>query len=91
MKVLLTGVTGYIGKRLLPELVKMGHTVVCCVRDKNRFNPGKNISDSIEIVEVDFMDYASLSNIPKDIEAGYYLIHSMSTESDYDLDILKIN
>lgn len=84
MKILLTGVTGYIGKRLLPELVKMGHTVVCCVRDKNRFNPGKNISDSIEIVEVDFMDYASLSNIPKDIEAGYYLIHSMSTESDYD-------
>jgi nucleoside-diphosphate-sugar epimerase len=32
MKILLTGVTGYIGKRLLPVLVKKGHTVVCCVQ-----------------------------------------------------------
>ena len=34
MKVLLTGATGYIGKRLLPVLAEEGHQVVCCVRDK---------------------------------------------------------
>lgn len=39
MKILLTGATGYIGKRLLPALVEKGHQVVCCVRDFNRFNP----------------------------------------------------
>ena len=37
MKILLTGATGYIGKRLLPVLIEQGHEVVCCVRDKNRF------------------------------------------------------
>lgn len=31
MKILLTGATGYIGKRLLPVLVEAGHHVVCCV------------------------------------------------------------
>lgn len=39
MKILLTGATGYIGKRLLPVLVEAGHHVVCCVRDLNRFIP----------------------------------------------------
>ena len=36
-KILLTGATGYIGKRLLPVLVEKGYTVICCVRDRNRF------------------------------------------------------
>ncbi len=35
MKILLTGATGYIGKRLLPVLIELGHEVVCCVRDSN--------------------------------------------------------
>ena len=29
MKILLTGATGYIGKRMLPVLVEAGHEVVC--------------------------------------------------------------
>lgn len=41
MKILLTGVTGYIAQRLLPVLLENGHEVVCCVRDKNRFNSKK--------------------------------------------------
>ena len=41
MKILLTGVTGYIAQRLLPVLLDHGHEVVCCVRDKNRFNDNK--------------------------------------------------
>ena len=36
MKVLLTGATGYIGKRILPVLVDMGYHVICCTRDKNK-------------------------------------------------------
>ncbi len=41
MKILLTGATGYIGKRLLPLLIEEGHEVVCCVRDLDRFHPPK--------------------------------------------------
>jgi uncharacterized protein YbjT (DUF2867 family) len=83
MKILLTGATGYIGKRLLLQLVKDGHKIVCCVRDINRFTMPENMSDSIEIIQVDFLDESTLSNIPVDIEVAYYLIHSMSTHSDY--------
>jgi uncharacterized protein YbjT (DUF2867 family) len=84
MRILLTGATGYIGKRILPVLVKNGHQVICCIRDKNRFSPPKSLLEHIEIVEVDFLDRNSVNNIPNDIDAAYYLIHSMSSTSDYE-------
>ena len=84
MKILLTGATGYIGKRLLPLLVENGHHVVCCVRDPNRFNPVESIKPFVDIIKVDFLDATSLSAIPKDIDAAYYLIHSMSNSNEYD-------
>ncbi|MFT5818925.1 MAG: hypothetical protein ACI8ZM_000146 [Crocinitomix sp.] len=83
MKILLTGATGYIGKRLLPVLIKSGHTVVCCVRDVKRFNPPKSLIDKIEIVQVDLLKEETLANIPYDIDAAYYLVHSMSVSSNY--------
>lgn len=81
MKILLTGVTGYIGQRLLPVLINNGHSIVCCVRDKYRFDTSKYDTANIEVVEVDFLKPNTLHNIPKDIEVGYYLIHSMSAPS----------
>jgi uncharacterized protein YbjT (DUF2867 family) len=81
MKVLLTGVTGYIAQRLLPVLLNNGHEVVCCVRDKNRFNASKYASAAISVVEADFLDIESLRQIPFDIDVAYYFIHSMSTQS----------
>jgi len=80
MKILLTGVTGYIAQRLLPVLLENGHKVVCCVRDKNRFN-GKNYSTpNLSVIEADFLKKDSLEDIPNDIDIAYYLIHSMSTQ-----------
>ncbi|MDQ1165538.1 SDR family oxidoreductase [Flavobacterium sp. SORGH_AS_0622] len=84
MKILLTGATGYIGKRLLPLLLSHGNEVVCCVRDKSRFHLPENFINKIEVVEVDFLDPESIKNIPDDIDAAYYLIHSMSGASNYD-------
>lgn len=83
MKILLTGATGYIGKRLLPVLVEQGHYVICCVRDLNRFNPPKSLKESISIVEIDLLNYSSLKNIPNDIDVAYYLVHSMSSAKHY--------
>jgi uncharacterized protein YbjT (DUF2867 family) len=80
MKILLTGVTGYIAQRLLPVLLENGHEVVCCVRDKNRFNFHKFQSTLLSVIEVDFLNEQSLQSIPKDIDVAYYLIHSMSTQ-----------
>jgi uncharacterized protein YbjT (DUF2867 family) len=81
MRILLTGATGYIAQRLLPVLLGNGHEVICCVRDKARFNSEKYRSDSVSVVEVDFLKPETLKNIPSDIDAAYYLIHSMSTST----------
>ncbi len=83
MKILLTGATGYIGKRILPVLVNMGHHVVCCVRDETRFNPPSSLSDNISVIEIDLLEKESLSKIPSDIDVAYYLVHSMSSSKDY--------
>lgn len=81
MKILLTGVTGYIAQRLLPVLLSHKHEVVCGVRDKNRFNLEKYQGQNISVIEIDFLNEASLEQIPDDIDIAYYLIHSMSTQT----------
>jgi len=78
MKILLTGSTGYIAQRLLPVLLSSGHEVVCCVRDKIRFNSEKYNSSLLEVIEIDFLKSETLGSIPKNIDVAYYLIHSMS-------------
>lgn len=81
MKILLTGVTGYIAQRILPVLLENGHEVVCCVRDKNRFNKKNYLNANLTVIEADFLDEKTLAEIPEDIDVAYYLIHSMSTQS----------
>ena len=80
MKILLTGATGYIAQRLLPVLLENGHEVICCVRDKNRFNLKNQLTSNLSIMEADFLNTESLQHIPTDIDVAYYLIHSMSTQ-----------
>ena len=72
MKILLTGVTGYIAQRLLPVLLENGNEVVCCVRDSNRFNRKNYQTSNLSIIEVDFLNRSTLSNIPDDINVAYY-------------------
>jgi len=79
MRILLTGATGYIAQRLLPILVNNGNEVICCVRDRARFNSDKY--PSLSVLEVDFLKPETLQGIPLDIDAAYYLIHSMSTST----------
>lgn len=81
MKILLTGVTGYIGKRLLPVLLQDGHEVICAVRDKNRFDKSAFTEKNLKIIEADFLDLETLDTIPDDIDAAYYLLHSMSSST----------
>ena len=82
MKILLTGATGYIGKRLLPILIGKGFDVICCVRDNNRFYCPEEFLKNIEVIEVDFIKKETLNTIPEDIDAAFYLVHSMSGSDD---------
>jgi uncharacterized protein YbjT (DUF2867 family) len=82
MRILLTGVTGYVGKRLLPVLIENGHEIIVCVREKSRLTIHKNLLQKVQIFEIDFLKTALPDNFPKDIDAAYYLIHSMTTSSE---------
>lgn len=84
-KILLTGATGYIGKRMISVIAAQGYRVVCCCRDISRFTRSTEIDDEqIELIEVDFLKPETLKNIPEDIAGAYYLMHSMSNMDDYE-------
>ena len=85
MKILLTGANGYIGMRLLPQILDLGHEVICAVRDENRLSIDDQTKAKLQIVEIDFLKDFTPDCIPKDIDVAYYLIHTMSSSTtDFD-------
>jgi len=64
VKILLTGATGYIAQRLLPDLLAADHFVYCCVRDKARFDLARFEDPDISVIEVDLLQEQTLQNIP---------------------------
>ena len=88
MRILLTGANGYVGRRLLPELLSEGHEVICCVRDRNRLGLDEATLEKITIWEVDFLDKIHFDKLPERVDVAYYLIHSM-TSSTSDFDVLE--
>lgn len=81
MRILLTGANGYIGMRLLPALLELGHEVICCVRDRSRIPLDEATLRRIQLVEIDFLKPVDPSLIPEDIDVAYYLLHSMSVST----------
>jgi len=82
--ILLTGATGYIGRRLLPLLLNNGHIITCIVRDSRRLDLGdfsEELIKKIHVVEADFTKQSSLQNLPDNVDVAFYLIHSMTTKS----------
>ncbi|WP_426626344.1 SDR family oxidoreductase [Leifsonia sp. McL0607] len=85
MRVLVTGATGYIGGRLVPRLLERGHRVRVLVR-----SPLTLIDvpwrDDVEVVHGDLGDPAAVAQAVRDIDAVYYLVHSMRATGDFDAD-----
>lgn len=76
MKIAVTGATGYIGGRLVPQLLDAGHDVVCLVR-----NPAKLADDPwrdrVEVRRADVLEKETLDAGLEGCDAAYYLVHSM--------------
>ncbi|MDR3681090.1 MAG: SDR family oxidoreductase [Flavipsychrobacter sp.] len=84
MKIFLTGANGYIGRRLLPQLIEQGHEVICAVRNKQRLpNNEYYRHPNISVYEIDFLKDPIFDERLKGIDAAYYLIHSMSDNSPH--------
>ena len=85
-RVLITGATGYIGRRLKnklltnPELqLRVFVRSALKIQDKTR--------QQVEIVEGDTFDLEKLAQSVKNIDVAFYLIHSMGADKDFsDLD-----
>jgi len=84
MKILLTGANGYIGRRLLPLLLQEGHQVVVLVRSKERL---PDLPEAVEVIEADLATCTHLENLPKDLDAAYFLVHSLSQSQESLLEI----
>jgi uncharacterized protein YbjT (DUF2867 family) len=67
---------------LLPVLIENGHEIIVCVREKSRLTIHKNLLQKVQIFEIDFLKTPLPDIFPKDIDAAYYLIHSMTTSSE---------
>ncbi len=64
--------------RLLPALLEAGHEVVCAVRDRNRFWVDLRDRYHLTVVEIDFLEDPRPGILPDDLDAAYFLLHSMS-------------
>lgn len=80
--VLVTGATGYIGGRLVPELLAAGYTVRCLARTPSKLT-GRPWSDDIEVVKGDVLDAASVHAAMEGMDAAYHLVHSMDGKGDF--------
>ncbi|ANZ20631.1 oxidoreductase [Streptomyces noursei ATCC 11455] len=75
---LVTGATGYIGGRLVPELLDAGHRVRCLARTpgKLRDHPW---ADRVEIFQGDVTDPDAVARAMRDVHVAYYLVHALGT------------
>ncbi|MCX4912617.1 MULTISPECIES: SDR family oxidoreductase [unclassified Streptomyces] len=83
LRCLVTGATGYIGGRLVPELLAEGHQVRCLARspDKLRDYPW---AGEAEVVRGDVTDAESVGDAMREIDVAYYLVHALGSGHDFE-------
>jgi uncharacterized protein YbjT (DUF2867 family) len=75
MRVLVTGVSGYVGAALVPRLQAAGHVVRGFARSPERVTAAGVLLD--DVVVGDAVSGAGLGRALDGVDAAYYLIHSM--------------
>ncbi len=83
MRIALTGATGYVGGRLVPQLLEAGHEVVCLARNPEKLAQ-RSWRELVEARQADVLDTASVDAAMADCDAAYYLIHSMGSSPDFE-------
>lgn len=82
-KCLVTGATGYIGGRLIRELLSHGYRVRILARNPERLKDHPWI-DRVEVVSGDAHDVAALDEALAGIDVAYYLLHALMSKDDFE-------
>ena len=80
--ILLTGATGYVGGRLISLLADAGYRVRCMARQPANLQHVQR--ESVEVVQGDVFDTASIKSALNGVDAAYYLIHSMGSSGCFE-------
>ncbi len=81
MRVLVTGATGFVGGRLVPALLDADHEVTVLVRERTRYDPPSN---EVTVIEGDLLQQGCFESAFADVDAAYYLVHSMGAAGDFE-------
>lgn len=91
-KILITGANGFVGKRLIGYLLNQGHQIyaLCRMKGAKIFAEDR---PNLHYIWGDLRNPETIKGIPKDIEAAYYLVHSMSERggnlADTEIEVVK--
>ena len=83
LRCLVTGASGYIGGRLVPELLAAGHQVRCMARDPGKL-ADRPWSDDVNVVQADATEPAGVRRALDGVDVAYYLIHSLGTGASFE-------
>jgi uncharacterized protein YbjT (DUF2867 family) len=80
-RVLICGATGFVGSRLLTELLKKNIRLRLLVRDKTKAGDISSRHGDVEVFQGDLVSGKGLEEALRGIHSAYYLVHSMGGKS----------
>ncbi|WP_225825413.1 SDR family oxidoreductase [Streptomyces naphthomycinicus] len=83
LRCLVTGASGYIGGRLVPELLAAGHRVRCLARSPGKLRDHPWAGD-VEVVRGDVTDADSVAGAMRDVDVAYYLVHALGSGEGFE-------
>jgi len=81
MKILLTGVTGFVGRRLAEELFNENIEINLLVRNSNKLE--EKFKSRCNVFEGDTFNIKILEKVLEGVDTAVYLIHMMGSDKDY--------
>jgi uncharacterized protein YbjT (DUF2867 family) len=83
MRILVTGISGYVGSLLAPRLERDGHELLGLTRDRQRARRDRGAPGAgVRLVEGDAVSGVGLEQALEGVEVAYFLIHSMEPTTD---------